>query len=81
MATISGIIRDRFGNPCQRKVYAMSRPIDSTPPVVLAHDLSDSVTGAYELTLSTTDEVTRVVVSEDNADPLLNDIVDRVIPA
>lgn len=59
----------------------MSRPIDSTPPVVLAHDLSDPVTGEYELAVPSGEEITRVVVSEDNENPLLNDIIDRVIPA
>lgn len=78
--SVSGTIIDRFGNPCQRKVYAISRPTDATAPIIIAHDLSDPTTGAYELVFSTTDEVTRIVVSEDN-DPLLNDLIDRVIPA
>jgi hypothetical protein len=79
IASISGIITDCLGQPCQRKVYAVSRPTDTTAPVILAHGLSDPTTGAYELVLSSTDEVTRVVVSEDD-DPLLNDLVHRVIP-
>jgi hypothetical protein len=80
IGAISGIITDRFGNPCQRKVYAVSRPTDATSPVVLAHGLSDATTGAYELIIPSAGEVTRIVVSEDD-DPLLNDLVDRVIPA
>lgn len=76
---VSGVITNRFGNPCQRKVYVVSRPTDATAPQILAHGLSDPTTGAYELILPTDEEVTRVVVSEDD-DPLLNDIVDRVIP-
>lgn len=28
---ICGIIRDRFGAPCERKVYAMSRPTPGAP--------------------------------------------------
>jgi hypothetical protein len=76
---ISGTITDRFGQPCQRKVYAVSRPTDTATPIILAHGLSDPTTGAYELVLPTDEEVTRVVVSEDD-DPLLNDIVHRVIP-
>jgi len=78
--SIAGVIYDRNGDPCKRKVYAVSRPTDATAPVILAHGLSDAVTGAYEFMLSTEDEVTRVVVSEDDADPLLNDLVDRIIP-
>ena len=78
---VSGIITDSNGDPCQRKVYAVSRPIDSTEPQIRAHGLSDPATGVYELVLSSADEITRVVVSEDDDDPFLNDIVDRVIPA
>jgi hypothetical protein len=78
--SISGTIYDRNGDPCKRKVYAVSRPTDTAAPVILAHGLSDAVTGAYELMLSNESEVTRVVVSEDDADPLLNDLVDRIIP-
>jgi hypothetical protein len=77
---IYGTITDRFGNPCQRKVYAVSRPTDATAPQILAHGLSDATTGAYELVIPSAGEITRIVVSEDD-DPLLNDLVDRVIPA
>jgi hypothetical protein len=80
LRNVSGAITDRFGQPCQRKVYAMSRPTDTTAPQILAHGLSDPSTGAYELIVPSEGDVTRVVVSEDN-DPLLNDLVDRVIPA
>jgi hypothetical protein len=80
IGAVSGVITDRFGQPCQRKVYAVSRPTDTTAPQIIAHGLSDATTGAYELTLLTEEEVTRIVVSEDD-DPLLNDIIDRVIPA
>jgi len=78
--SISGTITDRFGQPCQRKVYAVSRPIDAAAPVIITHGLSDPTTGAYELIIPSGEDVTRVVVSEDD-DPLLNDIVHRVIPA
>jgi hypothetical protein len=77
--TISGTIYDRDGDPCKRKVYAVSRPTDTSAPAILAHGHSDTTTGEYELTVPYV-EVTRVVVSEDDADPLLNDLVDRVIP-
>ena len=84
--SISGIIRDRLGNPCQRKVYAVSRPTDTTAPQILAHGLSDPITGAYELAIPSGEEVTRVVVAEDEGtpgpdDPVLPDLVHRIIPA
>jgi hypothetical protein len=80
ISSISGIITDRFGNPCQRKVYAVSRSNDTDTPEILDHVLSDSITGEYNLSVpSKYGEITRVVVSEDDS-PLLNDIVDRVIP-
>jgi hypothetical protein len=77
---ISGTVTGRLGQPCQRKVYAISRPTDTAAPQILAHGLSDPTTGDYELIVPTGEEVTRVIVSEDD-DPLLNDIVHRVIPA
>jgi hypothetical protein len=79
LGVVSGIVTDRSGNPCQRKVYAVSRPTDTAAPVVIAHSLSDPTTGSYELVISSGEEVTRIVVSEDD-DPLRNDIADRVIP-
>ena len=83
--SISGTVTDENGNPCQRTVYAMSRPTDGSAPQVLAHGQSDPVTGEYELELPTGDEITRVVVAEDSGnpgpnDPVLPDLVDRVIP-
>lgn len=77
--TVSGVITGSDGNPCQRKVYAVTRPTDSTAPQILAHGLSDATTGEYSLTILGGGEVTRVVVSEDD-DPLLNDLVARVLP-
>lgn len=82
---VSGTIYDRKGNPCKRKVYAMRRPTDGSAPHVLAHGQSDPTTGAYELTLSTDEEVTLVVVAEDEGtpgpnDPVLPDLCQRVIP-
>lgn len=80
IGAVSGIVTDRNGAPCKRKVYSVSRPTDATAPQILAHGLSDPTTGAYELIVPSGEEVTRVVVSEDD-DTLLNDLVDRVIPA
>lgn len=83
--TISGIIRDENNDPCQRAVYAMSRPTDGSAPQVLSHGLSDETTGAYELIVPNDAEVTRIVIAEDSGtpgptDPVLPDLVDRVIP-
>ena len=80
LMSISGTVTDENGNPCQRTVYAMSRPTDGSAPQIVAHGRSDPVTGYYELGVSTDEEVTRVVVAEDDDAPLLNDLVDRVIP-
>ena len=83
--SISGTITDEHGNPAQRTVYAMSRQTDGSAPVLLGHGESDPTTGAYELILPTDDEVTRIVLAEDQGepgpnDPVLPDLVDRVIP-
>jgi hypothetical protein len=76
---IRGVVRGTDGQPAQRKVYAVTRPTDTALPQVLAHALSDAVTGAYELAVPDDTEVSRIVVSEDNA-PLLNDILHRIVP-
>ena len=80
--SISGVISDSLGNPTQRKVIAVSRPTNGDAAVVLAQTLSDAVTGAYTLegALWPEGEVARIVISEDDAAPLLNDLIDRVIP-
>lgn len=77
--SISGIIRDASGNPCARTVYAVTRPTDGSAPRIMGSARSNASTGAYELAVDTNDELTRVVISEDNI-PLLNDLIDRVIP-
>ena len=77
---VAGTIYDEEGEPCQRAVYAMTRPTDGSAPQLLGHTLSDPVTGEYELRVNVEEEVTRVVVSEADDNPLLNDLVDRVMP-
>ena len=82
---VSGTITDEHGDPAQRTVYAMSRPTDGSAPQVLVHTQSDPITGEYQLNLVTDDEVTRIVLAEDQGepgpnDPVLPDLVDRVIP-
>ena len=82
---VAGTIYDETGTPCQRAVYAMTRPTDGSAPQLLYHTLSDPVTGEYELVFNTSEEVTRIVIAEDAGepgpeDPVYNDICDRVIP-
>lgn len=78
--TIKGIIRDKNGEPCQRLVYAVTRLLDNNQLEILDQNLSDPITGEYELTYKDYGygEVSRVVVSENDEAPLLNDIIDRI---
>lgn len=73
-STISGIVTNQFNEPVQRTVVAFRR---SDPGNVIITQ-SDSVTGEYVVPLYGTDEVSRIVLS--NNDPFYNDVVDRVIP-
>ncbi len=75
---VTGVIMDASGNPCQRQVYIINRPIDGSRPDVIAYGLSDPSTGEYSLPAPVSGEVSRVVVSEDDSNPLLNDIIDRI---
>ena len=77
-AGIAGVIKDANGNPCQRAVYIITRPTDGSKPTVVEHGLSDPITGEYDMAVPAAGEYSRVVISEDD-DPLLNDIIDRVI--
>ena len=85
LKSVSGVVMDEGGNPVQRIVYIVSRPTDGSAPQVLAHGQSDPVTGEYELAIPTHEEVTLVVVAEDEGtpgpnDPVLPDLCQRVIP-
>lgn len=60
--SVSGVIKDRYGQPCQRLVYAISR---ETPPVIVDSTLSDPATGAYELRFLRTHDVIFVAVAGD----------------
>lgn len=73
---ISGKIYDKNGDPCERLIYLTTR---QAPPRLLYSTQSHPVTGEYDFTLISSDEVSRIVVSEDDS-PVLNDIIDRVIP-
>lgn len=79
MSNISGNILDRNDNPCQRAVYAISRPTDGSQPVVLDWTLSSSETGYFELSVPASTEVSVIVISEDDDNPVLNDKIKRVI--
>jgi hypothetical protein len=82
---VRGIIYDENGNPCQRAVYLMTRPTNGDSPQLISHGLSDPITGFYELVANVAEDVTRIVIAEDSGnpgpnDPVLPDLVDRVIP-
>lgn len=77
LSPVSGTIRDVNNNPCQRKVYAVSRPTDATAPQILAHGLSDPITGAYDLLVPSGEETTVIALGDEGENAL---IYDRVIP-
>jgi hypothetical protein len=79
IGTVSGVITDASGAPCQRKVFAVTRPQGTTAPKVLSHGQSDPLTGYYELHAPYAHEVSRIVL-DDAAGTLYNDLIDRVIP-
>ena len=81
--SVSGVITDENGTPCERTVYAVTRPTDGSAPEIVAWARSDPVTGGYELPIvgvPAGSDITRIVVAEDNGVLLLPDLVDRVIP-
>jgi hypothetical protein len=75
IGSISGTITDDEGDPAVRKVYAVPRaaPTRTFGPVESASD------GTYSLHVPIT-ECSRIVLDDDAA-PLYNDLIDRVIPA
>jgi hypothetical protein len=79
IGTVSGVITDASGAPCQRKVFAVTRSQGSVAPKVLSHGQSDPLTGYYELHSPYAHEVSRIVL-DDDAGTLYNDLIDRVIP-
>jgi hypothetical protein len=77
MMTVAGVITDGSGNPAARTVRIYRRSNGS----ILAETASDPVTGAYSVALSVSDEIQRIVMTDDIAEGVLyNDIIDRVIP-
>ena len=75
---VSGVVRDENGALCDRMTYIVTR--DEDPPRIIYSQMSDAVTGEYEFPMLYDKEVSRVVVSQADNAPLLNDIIDRVIP-
>jgi len=72
---VSGQILDRFGNPCSRVIRLYNRSTGQ----LQSETLSDAANGQYSLNAYGPGEFQRVVLDSDD-DPLLNDLVDRVIP-
>jgi hypothetical protein len=76
LTSVSGIVTNAEGDPAARIVRAYRRSTGE----LLAETTSDAMTGYYELELSTDAEIQRVVLDSATADPLYNDLIDRVIP-
>jgi hypothetical protein len=74
--SVSGIVTGFDGDPVARIVRAYQRSTGA----LLAETTSDASTGYYEIALQADDEVQRVVLDNATADPLYNDLIDRVIP-
>lgn len=72
--TISGTIKDRTKTPVQRKVYAFRRSTGQ----FIGEVLSDPTTGQYQL--SVPNEEIIVIALDDNDSPVLNDLINRVLP-
>ena len=71
---IAGTITDAMDNPAGRRIYVHDR---ATGALLGATD-SDPVTGAYQFQVPGYGEYQRIVLAEDESDPLLNDLIDRV---
>lgn len=72
--TISGTIKDRLKVPTQRKAYAFRRSTGQ----LIGEVLSDPTTGQYQFDVPNEEII--VVVLDDNDSPLLNDLINRVLP-
>lgn len=71
---VSGVVRDDTGALCARVVRAYDRATGA----LLSSTTSNAATGAY--TLNTGDGEVQIVVLDDAAGTLYNDLVNRVIP-
>ena len=72
--TIFGTIKDRMKVPVQRKAYAFRRSTGQ----LIGEVLSDPTTGQYQFDVPNEEII--VVVLDDNDSPLLNDLINRVLP-
>lgn len=72
--TISGTIKDRMKVPAQRKAYAFRRSTGQ----LIGEVLSDPTTGQYQFDVPNEEII--VIVLDDNDSPLLNDLINRVLP-
>lgn len=72
---VSGVVRDDAGDPAERTVRVYARSTGA----LLEEVLSDPVTGAYSVVTASAGEV-QVVVLDDSAGELYNDIIMRVVP-
>lgn len=75
MTSISGVVSDAAGAPAARTVRAYVR---STGAMV-GSTVSDASTGAYSMTVATTEECS-VICLDDAAGTLLNDLILRAVP-
>lgn len=75
IASVEGVIYNSAGVPAQRTV----RCYDRSTGALVGETLSDATTGEYVIYCPTVDEVQRIVL-DDAVAPLLNDLIDRVIP-
>jgi len=74
--SVGGTVYDENNVPVQRKVRVYHRSTGA----LLGETNSSAVNGGYSLSLTSGGEVQRIVIDDASADPLLNDIIDRVLP-
>ena len=75
---IHGVITDENGSPAKRDVVILTRPPRSQS--IVQTFSSDPETGEYGGFVPYGEEVSRIVFAEAEGPPLLNDLIDRIIP-
>lgn len=71
---IAGQITNSTGLPVERRVRIFERSSNTFE----GETTSDPVTGEYSFQVSGYGEYQRIVLAEDESDPLLNDLIDRI---
>jgi hypothetical protein len=71
---IAGQITDAVGHPAGRRVRIFERSSNTFE----GETTSDPITGEYSFQVSGYGEYQRIVLAEDESDPLLNDLIDRI---